>query len=114
MGLLPLSDDEPRRFIAYPYVTWTTVGACAVVFLTPQAAGEGAFYSYGVVPAVLIGDKSLPAELYRVPAWLTLFTSQFLHGGWMHLIGNMLFLWIFGDNIEDSTGHLRFLAFYLL
>jgi len=118
MGLLPLSDDQPRRYIGYPYVTWAVVGACSVIFLVQQSLGESGFeralYSYGVIPSVLTGGDTLPPELYRVPAWLTLFTSQFLHGSWMHLIGNMLFLWIFGDNIEDSTGHGRFLAFYLL
>jgi membrane associated rhomboid family serine protease len=118
MGLLPISDDTPRRYIDYPYVTWAIVGSCVVIFLMQLSGGDQGFerslYSYGVIPSVLAGDMSLPPELQRVPAWLTLFTSQFLHGGWMHLIGNMLFLWIFGDNIEDSTGHVRFLVFYLL
>lgn len=63
---------------------------------------------------MLFGSRTLPAELEQIPAWLTLVTSMFLHDGWMHLIFNMLFLWVFGDNIEDAMGHLRFLFFYVL
>ena len=118
MGLLPISDDTPRRYIEKPWVTSINVGTCSGVFLLQLGQGEGGFvralYGYGVIPSVLLGNDELSPELYRVPGWLTLFTSQFLHGSWMHLIGNMLFLWIFGDNIEDSMGRVRFLVFYLL
>jgi membrane associated rhomboid family serine protease len=118
MGLLPLGDDIPRRWIAYPYATWGIVGVCVVVFLWQVSLGEKGFvaslYGYGVIPSVLVGGDTLDPRLARVPSWLTLFTSQFLHGSWMHLAGNMLFLWIFGDNIEDAMGHARFLVFYLL
>jgi membrane associated rhomboid family serine protease len=62
----------------------------------------------------LFTDASLPAELVRVPAAMTLLTSMFLHGGVMHLAGNMLYLWVFGNNIEDACGHVRFALFYLL
>jgi len=117
MGLLPIGDDTPRRYIGHPYVTWAIVGLCVIVFVGQQSLDEEGFtrslYSYGVIPSVLVGGDTLSPDLARVPAWLTLFTSQFLHGSWMHLIGNMLFLWIFGDNIEDSMGHGRFVAFYL-
>ena len=68
----------------------------------------------GAIPAVLIGGMSLPAELQQLPTLATIFTSMFLHGGWMHLLGNMLYLWIFGNNIEDAMGHTRFIVFYLL
>jgi membrane associated rhomboid family serine protease len=118
MGLLPLGDDIPRRYIGHPAVTWLIVGLCVIVFVYQLSLGEMGFtrslYGYGLIPSVLLGGDTLSPDLVRLPAWLTLFTSQFLHGSWMHLIGNMLFLWIFGDNIEDSMGHLRFAVFYLL
>ena len=68
----------------------------------------------GVTPATLLGDARLPPELYLVPPVATVFSSMFLHGGFMHLAGNMLYLWIFGNNVEDSMGHVRFVIFYLL
>jgi membrane associated rhomboid family serine protease len=67
-----------------------------------------------VIPAVLLGLRELPPELALVPPAMTTLTSMFMHGGWMHLIGNMLYLWIFGDNVEDSMGHVRFVVFYVL
>lgn len=70
--------------------------------------------SLGLVPAALFGVNSQILDLLSVPPAVTLFSSMFLHGGWMHLIGNMLYLWIFGNNVEDSMGHLRFVLFYLL
>ena len=75
---------------------------------------HGAVISLGVIPAVLLNKVSLPAELFVIPAGLTVFTSMFLHGGFMHLAGNMLYLWIFGNNVEDSMGYVRFIIFYLL
>ena len=71
-------------------------------------------YSLGAIPAVLLGLKDLPPDLALVPPSMTTITSMFMHGGWMHLIGNMLYLWIFGDNVEDSMGHVRFAVFYIL
>src|SRR4051794_732607 len=68
---------------------------------------------FGLVPAVLFGTEALPGGLPFVPEPLTLLTSLFLHGSLFHLIGNMLFVWVFGDNVEDAMGHGRFLAFYL-
>ena len=65
-------------------------------------------------PARLFGRADLPPELVLVPAWATIFTSMFMHGGFLHIGGNMLYLWIFGDNIEDSMGHVRYAVFYLL
>ena len=73
-----------------------------------------AVLALGVTPATLLGDARLPPELYLVPPVATVFSSMFLHGGFMHLAGNMLYLWIFGNNIEDSMGHTRFVIFYLL
>lgn len=113
--MIPLHDDNPADIT--PYVTFAVIGLCVVVFLWQQSLGEygeRAIYSLGMIPATMFGDKSLPPELVVVPAWMTLFTSMFMHGGWMHLIGNMLYLWIFGNNVEDSMGHGRFAVFYLL
>lgn len=113
--MIPLRDDNPTRRL--PVLTVTLLGACVAVFLwqaslSPEAARQ-AVYAFGVTPAVLSGGARLPAEAAIVPAWLTVITSMFLHGGWLHLIGNMLYLWIFGDNVEDALGHLRFLIFYI-
>jgi membrane associated rhomboid family serine protease len=71
-------------------------------------------YAFGVVPAVLTGKEALPAELHVIPTWGSVLTSMFLHGGFWHLAGNMLYLWIFGNNIEDAMGHVRYFIFYLL
>jgi membrane associated rhomboid family serine protease len=68
----------------------------------------------GVIPAVLLGGESLPPDRALIPPWLSVLTSMFLHGDWLHIIGNMLYLWIFGNNIEDAMGHARFVVFYVL
>ena len=113
--MFPLHDDNPAQTV--PYVTWALIAACVLVFFWQQSIGDAvqsAVYAFGMIPAVLLDIKSLPPELDLLPAWMTVLTSMFLHGGWMHLIGNMLYLWIFGNNVEDAMGHGRFLAFYLL
>jgi membrane associated rhomboid family serine protease len=115
--LFPISDDNPRLHLT-PYVNWTIIGICIVVFLYQfslgSAGGERAVLSLGMIPARVFGYGDLPPELIVVPAWATIFTSMFMHGGWLHLGGNMLYLWIFGDNIEDSMGHVRYVVFYFL
>jgi len=113
--MIPLHDDNPTEIT--PYVTITLLVLCVLVFLWELSLGqqvERAVYSLGVIPATLVGGKSLPPELALLPSWMTMFTSMFMHGGWMHLIGNMLYLWIFGNNVEDAMGHQRFIVFYLL
>ena len=114
--MIPLHDDNPTTL--KPIVTVGLIAACSLVFLWQISLGERGYletvYSLGVVPAVLMGNLQLRPELASVPAELTLLTSMFLHGGWMHLIGNMLYLWIFGNNIEDAMGHGRFIVFYAL
>lgn len=114
--MIPLKDDNPTT--SQPLLTIALIVACVLVFLWQQTLGpiEGAkaVYSLGVIPAVLLDIKQLPASLALLPAELTVLTSMFLHGGWMHLIGNMLYLWIFGDNIEDTFGRYRFLLFYVI
>jgi membrane associated rhomboid family serine protease len=113
--MFPLHDDNPTRIV--PVVTVAFLVTCVLVFVWQISQGqqfERAIYSFGAIPAVVFGTKELPAELAIVPPWTTVLTSMFMHGGWMHLIGNMLYLWIFGNNVEDAMGHLRFVIFYLL
>ena len=113
--MIPLKDDNPTR--TFPFVNYALIVACVLVFFWEVSLGahmQAAVLSFGLIPDVLLGDARLPAELAAVPAWMTVFTSMFLHGGWMHLIGNMLYLWIFADNVEDRLGHSRFVIFYLL
>jgi membrane associated rhomboid family serine protease len=114
--MIPLRDDNDAA--RTPVVTRGFVGLCVLVFLWqmtlgPQA-GQAAVYALGVIPAVLLGRESLPADLAVVSPPVTVFTSMFMHGGLMHLLGNMLYLWIFGDNVEDSMTRPRFVVFYLL
>ena len=94
------------------------VGLCILVFLwqssLSQESSQAAIYALGFIPAVLFGNVELPAQLAWLPAPTTVLTSMFLHGGRLHLAGNMLYLWIFADNIEDSMGHGRFLLFYVV
>jgi rhomboid family protein len=114
--MIPLHDDNPTS--RFPYVTIGLIAASTLVFLwqqsLPPVAAQQAVYSFGMIPAVLFGEARLSPDLAAVPVVLSVLTSMFMHGGWMHLIGNMLYLWIFGNNIEDATGHGRFIAFYLL
>lgn len=113
--MIPLRDDNPVR--STPIVTWALLAACVLAFLWQISFGAQHFnriiFGLGVIPAVLFGHARLPPEIALVPPVATVFTSMFLHGGWMHLAGNMLYLWIFGDNIEDRMGRFRFLLFYL-
>ena len=118
MPFIPLHDDNPRIFIAKPWATWGLILACVLVYLIqifsdPQT-GERLAYGLGLIPATLSGEAELNAHLYLTSPVVTLATYMFLHGGFLHLGGNMLFLWVFGDNIEDAMGHGRFVAFYLL
>ena len=114
--MIPLKDDNPSS--EKPILTYIIIGLCIFIFLiqlSSQSFKTGQlFYSYGLIPSVLMGNSQLPLDLYVIPGWLTIFTSMFMHGGFMHLIGNMLYMWIFADNIEDSLGSTKFLIFYLL
>jgi len=114
--MIPLKDDNPTS--SRPIVTYFLIGICILVFLGQlgsQSYKTGQlFYSYGLIPSVLMGHDQLPMDLYVVPAYLTIFSSMFMHGGFMHIIGNMLYMWIFADNIEDDLGPSRFVIFYLL
>ena len=113
--MIPIRDDNPAR--RTPWLTWLLISSCVGVILwewSLGAAAQQAIFGYGLIPARLLQGAMLPPEIGTVPALLTVFTSMFLHGGWMHLIGNMLYLWIFSDNVEDAMGHGRFIVFYLL
>src|SRR5260221_6088532 len=99
-------------------IVWLIIVTCGMVFLwqisLPAAAERDSVLSLGFVPAVLFGKAELARRLQIVPAWASIFTSMFLHGGWLHIIGNMLYLWIFGDNVEDAMSRPRFVVFYLV
>jgi membrane associated rhomboid family serine protease len=114
--MIPLRDDNPSTIA--PAVTIGLIATCVLVFLWQASLGpvrgQQIIYALGAIPAVLLGQRELPAELALLPPAMTTLTSMFMHGGWMHLIGNMLYLWIFGDNVEDSMGHVRFVVFYIL
>ena len=113
--MLPLHDDNPTEIT--PFVTIILIATCVLVFfwqLSLDPYAQQAVVSLGFIPATLFDGKSLPTDIEIIPAWMTIFSSMFMHGGWMHIIGNMLYLWIFGNNVEDSMGHIRFIGFYLL
>ncbi|MGI9500012.1 MAG: rhomboid family intramembrane serine protease, partial [Geminicoccaceae bacterium] len=114
--MIPIRDFNPTT--RQPYVTVLLIAACILAFLWQMSldprAGQMAVFELGFVPALLFGQGTSGLEGGLVPAWTTLFTSMFLHGGFMHLAGNMLYLWIFGNNIEDVMGHGRYLVFYLV
>ena len=120
--MFPLSDENPTTLS--PLITFAVIAACTGVWVLLQGAGmsEETFYSsicnLGAIPAELTGSFNMSEQQGPCPTggfgWPTLFTSMFSHGSWGHLISNMWFLWIFGNNIEDSMGHLRFLAFFVL
>ena len=121
--MIPFRDDNPTRL--FPIVVVTIIAANVVIFLhqllLPSPEDQIFVYTYGAVPAIIVGritreqlaSAGVPFGPLQ-PAWLAIFTSMFLHGGLLHLGGNMLYLWIFGNNVEDVLGHVRFLIFYLV
>lgn len=114
--MIPLRDDNPT--LTQPIVVVAIITVNVFVFLYQISLATGAnqlfIYQFGAIPTVIFGSQSLPSDLVVIPASFSIFTSMFLHGGFMHLAGNMLYLWIFGNNIEDAMGHGRFIVFYLL
>ena len=114
--MLPLHDDNPAEIT--PFVTITLIGTCVMIFIyqsfLPPGAEEHFVFQYGAIPALVLGNATPPSDVVPIPAYATLLTSMFLHGSWMHLLGNMLYLWIFGNNVEDVMGHVRFITFYVV
>ena len=114
--MIPLRDDNPTS--RTPILTMSLIVLNTLIFLYQVSlgprAGQLLVYQFGAIPSVVFGSSSLPPNIAVIPPVLSLFTSMFLHGGWLHLIGNMWFLWIFGDNVEEAMGRMRFLIFYLL
>lgn len=132
--MIPISDDNSDR-IRTPFVNYTFIAINILVFVVYQKLGGSVdfTFSYAAVPAEIMSGRDIvtapvlinhpttgqPVEIpglgvTAIPVWLTLVTSMFMHGGLAHLGGNLLYLWIFGDNLEDRMGHLRYFFFYLL
>jgi membrane associated rhomboid family serine protease len=126
--MFPIRDDNPN--FLKPYATWGLIAANVAAWLLVQGLGSepalsGSVCRLGLIPAEVLGlvppgvagfemAPGVVCAFGEGGAWHTVLTSMFLHGGWLHLIGNMWFLWIFGNNVEDAMGHTRFVVFYLL
>jgi rhomboid family protein len=125
--MFPYRDDNPT--IGTPFITLLIIVANTAVWVLVQGAGmepglSRSVCELGLIPGEFLGRVAEGTSIPLSPttacvlglerAWFTPLTSMFLHGGWLHLIGNMWFLWLFGNNVEDSMGHVRYLAFYLL
>jgi membrane associated rhomboid family serine protease len=114
--VFPIGDDSRGRRIS-PVINVSLIAVNAAVFLyqvsLPLPELEAFVYTYGAVPADLVAALGGPGEEH-VPVYATVLTSMFMHGGWAHFLGNMLFLWVFGANIEDAMGHFNYLVFYTL
>jgi membrane associated rhomboid family serine protease len=117
--MIPIGDDNRGKHRPPVVVILLILANIGVFVYQLSLAGQGGdalerfFLAYGVRPYEISNREDIP-PLIDYPIWITIFTSMFMHGGWLHIGGNMLFLWVFGDNIEDAMGHLRFLLFYLL
>jgi membrane associated rhomboid family serine protease len=116
--MLPIGDDDSDRRFA-PLINYALIAINVLVFVFLQGMGgnEKFTYAFSTVPAEILTGKDIAAGVLEptpVPVYFTLITSMFMHGGWAHLLGNMLFLWVFGDNIENRIGHIRYLIFYLV
>ena len=120
---IPLHDTNPLKRIHYQYVTVALIALNVAIYLIfisgwVYAPNEEEAASFAVIPAKLMtagmGGETMLATGAYMPERFTLITYMFVHGNWIHLLGNMLFLWVFGDNIEDAMGHLRFIMFYLM
>src|SRR5215218_11460990 len=103
--MLPIGDDDSARRTT-PVVTYALIVINVLFFLVELSAADAFITRWSVVPGRLLANPAAD--------FITIFTAMFLHGGWMHLLGNMLYLWIFGNNVEDSMGRGRFVVFYLL
>jgi len=120
---IPLHDDNPLRAISFPFVTIGLIVVNAFIYIVYQSGlvyniGHAGIVDLAIIPCQLLGLDVCASSAVQVigatPEAITPISYMFLHGGWMHLIGNMLFLWVFGDNVEDAMGHFMFLIFYLI
>ena len=132
--MIPIGDDNRDRTIT-PYVNYVLIAINLIVFIVFQGAGNNLefTYAFSTVPQEIVTGEDLVTEseqfqdpstgqIFTLPGlqptpisvYITLLTSMFMHGGWAHILGNMLYLWIFGDNLEDRLGHGRYLFFYLV
>lgn len=111
--MIPNSDEHPVR--VWPFVTWALIMFCIATYLwQTQHIGDAwgdLMLRYGFTPSKLMSPQ---IDTEGAPAVVSIFTAMFLHGSWQHLLGNMLFLWVFGNNLEEGMGHLRFLLLYVL
>jgi membrane associated rhomboid family serine protease len=120
VAFIPLYDTNPLRRIRYPWVSWTIIAVNVAVYFFFEQGGfvgepqRAEAISFGLVPVLFHGASPGSLGLLAVPLGLTLVTYAFLHASVWHLAGNMVFLWVFGDNVEDALGHFRYLAFYLI
>ena len=116
MFFFPLFDDNPSK--KTPFVTWIIIIICFLIFFYQSNLNIVEYnkfiFSFGLIPAILSNQFELPENLNIIHPILTLISSAFLHAGWMHILGNMFYLWIFGDNVEDAMGTLNFIFFYLI
>ncbi|MBW3636807.1 MAG: rhomboid family intramembrane serine protease [Armatimonadetes bacterium] len=124
--LFPIGDDNSDRHIR-PYVTYALIAINVFIFIFLQRPSDAFTYGYAVIPAEILSGQDFPSPGRAPgsntvipqapgpqPIQLTILSAMFMHGGWAHLGGNMLYLWIFGDNVEDAMGHFKYLVFYLL
>ena len=116
--ILPLDDDNPRLRLPHPWVNWTLIGLCIIVFGLQAISTPGLEHrlivSFGAIPRLLVGAPFESVTGYGVPSIVSMLSYTFLHGGFVHLFANMLVLWVYGDNVEDAMGHGRYLIFYAL
>ena len=121
MVFIPLSDDNPLRSIRFQWVTVGIIAANLAAFAWQNVgSGQSVAASFALIPSelfqvsILGGPARGPYDTLAVPEGYTLLTYMFLHGDILHLLSNMLFLWVFGDNVEDAMGHIKFIVFYLI
>jgi membrane associated rhomboid family serine protease len=111
--MIPIYDDNPA--LGKPYLVITIIIGCILIWFWQSGLGyqdnNTVIINFGLTPGAFLGKMQQPGPFLPI---FTLFTSMFMHGGFMHLAGNMLYLWIFGDNIEGALGHFRFILFYIL
>ena len=116
MFFFPFADENPTK--RKPVISWAIILLCSLTFLNYVFENgflqDQVFLTFGMVPALIFGHSELSDSLKVIPPVLSIITSMFLHGGWMHLIGNMTYLYIFGDHVEEILGKKKFLIFYIV